>query len=327
MSFTFNASDGQGSGDPRFAGLLQKMFNRNIANEFLFESTNTLPTVIWFKCTDTIAQAFAELVANDILSAPVYDLNERFMGFVDMLQLTQFASSLCEEEKKPGTWTEEWFNQRSAFKMTTLTTLFTHFPPEFPPLFVREFASVWTAFEILLNSGAHRINVQGSFGDTLGIITQTSMIRFVSREMDLNIMNAPVSDMRPFTALISINSKARALSALKLMTQYRVSGIAVTNDEGELIDEISIRDLKGLSYGLPKFQLLWKTVADFMAASRDMGPHRYGWVYPYSTVGDVISLMATNGFHRVFVTVSKNNMKCIDVITQTDILKYLKYCF
>ena len=54
-----------------------------------------------------------------------------------------------------------------------------------------------------------------------------------------------------------------ALSAFKQMVQWNVSGLAVVDAKGQLIDNISVRELRGMGATAEQWQNLWLSVKDF----------------------------------------------------------------
>lgn len=51
----------------------------------------------------------------------------------------------------------------------------------------------------------------------------------------------PIWQLRPFTVVLSVNEKQRAIDAFRMMQDRDVSGLAVVDANGELSDCISVR--------------------------------------------------------------------------------------
>ena len=62
-----------------------------------------------------------------------------------------------------------------------------------------------------------------------------------------------------------------ALTAFKLMVTHNVSGLAVVNAAGELVDTISVRDLRGMGATAENWTNLWSSVVGQSRESKQKG--------------------------------------------------------
>lgn len=92
-----------------------------------------------------------------------------------------------------------------------------------------------------------RCPVEDSSGHICHIVTQSMLIDFLWRHIE--VLDAKrhmtVGEMQlPLAGMVSVKSTMRTLDALALMIEKGVSGLPIVNEEGALIDNISIRDLR-----------------------------------------------------------------------------------
>ncbi len=60
-------------------------------------------------------------------------------------------------------------------------------------------------------------------------------------------------------AILTINENARPLTAFRLMMEHGVCGLAVVDANGKLVDEISVRDMRGMGWDAASFWRLYGT--------------------------------------------------------------------
>ena len=300
--------------------------HRDSIRDFSWSTWNNLITL---NDTDTAETALKALSDNEILSAPVHT-DGLYWGFTDMFQLVSFIVQICPSwEAKPGVFSLEYFRKRREFRDTTIRQIALDWslPGEFPRD-IREDASVYQCFERMALSGNHRLAVTNFRGRVVGIVTQSMIIDYLAKNMSWfnQARNLPVFKFRPYISFVAtIRDTAKALDAFQLMVDRNVNGIAVVDANNRLIDMISTRDLRGMGPGGERFSFLWRSVRDFKAMVRRnfaLAP-RVPMVTRDSTFGEVISMMNDRKVHRVFVVDSLTDPKPIDLISQTDILRFL----
>eukprot|EP01126_Amoeba_proteus_P010368 TRINITY_DN1402_c0_g2_i2.p1 TRINITY_DN1402_c0_g2~~TRINITY_DN1402_c0_g2_i2.p1 ORF type:complete len:165 (+),score=23.02 TRINITY_DN1402_c0_g2_i2:356-850(+) len=123
----------------------------------------------------------------------------------------------------------------------------------------------------------------------------------------------------------AVHERTKAIVAFREMSLQNLNGIAVVDDSGVLVDNLSLRDLKGIHSDAKVFWRLWNTVKDFKAKMCQDFPSSIGLKPICVTTDDtlymVIERMALNHVHRVYVVDDLESMVPKRVITQTDVLE------
>jgi CBS domain-containing protein len=276
---------------------------------------------------DTIRKAINTLSRNKITSAPCFD-NGRFVGFCDMQQLVRYVSRLVTGKTAPD---GAWWN-RSRISTTTVRDLVCG--RQTNPILgeyatpISENASLYQAFEQMAREGQHRIAVEDINSTIVGVVCQSEIIDFLHTHMTSlgPGRNVLASAIRPYNFVTSINKDALAFRAFELMDQLPTSmnGIPVVDEYGVLCDVISSHDLRGILPGSPDFNSLWGTVENFKDQARfrfESVKYLPKTVKRSDTLETIINIMQENSVKRVFVVDDQN--RPLDVITQTDIFRYL----
>lgn len=279
------------------------------------------PTTV--SLSDRVEDAYTTLVDNDYLSAPVVDDFGTYHGFVDMMDLTSFAidavDSMTPREKR----TENFFRTSSRFRNAKVRDL-KHRPRriETHPDF-----SLHHAFENLARHDQHRIAVLDRSRNVVGVLTQSKVMEWINDHLVMLAWarDTPIWKIRPYSLLVSVRESEPAIDAFRLMEEKNISGVAVVNDRGELTDCISIKDLRGIGPS-ERFYKLFDSVDDFKDSIKDDyadAPWSAQYVLRTATLEQVIRKLVSEKIHRVFVVDNEADRRPIDVISQTDVLKYL----
>jgi len=136
-----------------------------------------------------------------------------------------------------------------------------------PVYSVNDEAELLKVLKIMVDSKAHRVMVQDQeTGKLNGLITQSRLLEFIETTLhSIRERDQTLSDLNlGFKEVASVNEKNMALTAFKQMTEKvkimapadskslffflagckRVSAVAVVNNEGTLVGNISVNDLK-----------------------------------------------------------------------------------
>lgn len=112
---------------------------------------------------------------------------------------------------------------------------------------------------------SHRVAILNAERKVTGLITQSMVISLLDQHLDrLGALASAhtVEEMCPglYDELRLVHETDMALSAFKLMVSNNVSGLAVVNAAGELVDTISVRDLRGMGATAENWTNLWSSV-------------------------------------------------------------------
>jgi len=129
----------------------------------------------------------------------------------------------------------------------------------------------------------------------------------------------------PFEPVASIKASAKSILAFRELVKLEKEGLAVVDDDGRLVDNLSARDLRGIHTDATVFWRLWSPVSEYKAKVRqefsDKTPTELLYALPTDTLYSIIEKMAKQHVHRVYVVDAPNSMKPIRVVTQTDVLR------
>ena len=128
--------------------------------------------------------------------------------------------------------------------------------------------------------------------------------------------------------IISIEADCLTIDALKLMSLHSVTSIAVVDNDGGIIGNISMTDIKFI-FQKQKFITLWSSCVNMITTiltqtgidncGRDRVPVFY--VSPESTLQSAIEKIVATKVHRVWIVTS--NQLPVGVVSIGDILKII----
>lgn len=275
---------------------------------------------------DTVFSAMGDLTENNILSMPVTDAYVGYRGFIDMLQLCSHVIEEVSDLTRGDLFTDDYWRAKTRIRNARLRTFI--WKNEQPPSIFAG-ASVFQAMESMALSDSHRLAVTNYSGDVTGVCTQSDMIKFLHMQIKTipDAASVQVHELRPYNWILTCRDTISARRAFEIMANKKVNGLAVVNVDGRLTDCLSVRDLRGIGPGTSQFSKLWDSVASFKAGVRsrysELEKKWGGYCLRTDTLEDVVRKMANLKIHRVFVVDSYSTMRPIDVITQTDVLKFV----
>lgn len=288
--------------------------------------------------SNTTLDAFRLLSDANILSAPVMDILGGYRGFVDMLMLVCHLANQFEGALLNNIDENRWKSLVGSAKYRQLkerwsTTLVSDLRDYHRAETLSKDNSILVAVEKMVRSrslGAHRLAIVDRFNGVLGLVTQSDLIEFLHNHLHLMPSGAvtPVTEIRPYSVLVTVTEDVPAIAAFQIMSKKQINGLAVVDDAtGKLVDCLSSRDLRGIGPGMMKFRFLFDSVGAFKRSVRlrfpDLEKKWGGFVTRDASLEDVINKMYHKKIHRVFVVDSPLNMVPVDVITQTDVIKFI----
>jgi len=281
--------------------------------------------------TDKIADVWKGLIKHNFLSVPVLQkTGKKYYGFVDLADIVAFFVEHFGD-KKLGETEDFWamVDAEQQFQKLTVNDVMKY--PlnkrnQFHPV-PRGF-SLWTAVELLAREeGLHRVPVIDSNWKLVNMITQSQLIRHLNEHID-DIADKKNKPLHLISSLqkpvISIHENEITMNAFKKMNELGLPAIAVVNNEGHLVGNISIRDLKGISGDARLFWRLYQTVKNFLHKIREEYQQQHGrprtvvTVTPEESLENAIKKLAEHNIHRVYMVNSEK--KPVGVCSLKDIL-------
>jgi len=260
-----------------------------------------------------VGEALQLLTKHNVLSLPVGDSSKKqYRGMVDVEDIVSLFLSTLNSEYSPEK--ADWkFNQvpiESAIN-------FSHSDVFLP---MDGETSVWHLIEVFTR-GIHRIPVLNHHGNVINIVSQSSVVKFLSKRRE--VLGPPgektLSQLRAVQEPVTIEKNIKTLEAFSLLHDRKVvDALAIVDENGRFCGSISNSSLRGLGYEL--FSRLQLPVSEFVEEQRRMPLDNY------CCKGDMklapaIHYMAKNGLHRLWIL--DDDRKPTGVVTLLDIMKAL----
>jgi len=283
-----------------------------------------------------LSQAFHILVKNNIYSAPVWNRTTgEYVGFLDLLDVITFIVNLFEIEERESKRRKsddpsldfdalmqrlERMDSQSVEKVTDLSA--TN-----PFHVVSEDDSLETVLQVFSSTGTHRIAVQDSlsaFPKLAYILTQSALIRWLADHLQLlgNVVNKTIKQLKlGLKIVISVSSEEAAIEAFKLMARHKITAVAIVSPEGQLLANLSAKDIKVVdTHSL--LGSLYKSTLQYVGAAHEMEPNIPApiiYCKATNTLGEIISRLAVLKRHRLYVV--DESKRPVGLITLGDIVR------
>jgi len=275
----------------------------------------------WIRDTNTVQEALSLLHKFHISAIPISDEGGNVKKSLDLLDLVAYLVTLTPKPQcegfPPEEFSEEILQNYLSRQVKTLgdislRNLLTCVPAN---------KKLRRSIRYLSRKDIHRIYLKEE-EILLGVLTQSMIVKFLHeyRSKFADIMNKKVRELWPErTETVVIHQSKPVIDAFKVISKAKVSGVAVVNDSGELVGNISASDLKFTSFydTARMFNELNGCVQDFMSSrmTENLLPIV---VTGEDSLGTVIQKCVENQVHRTYVV--DNQMRPIHVVSLSDIL-------
>jgi len=260
--------------------------------------------------------------------------DHKYYGFVDLLDLVQFTSEMFSTQITTQQDVNDLFDKEGFWKETTVRQLIrSPLSKGFVADTIKQGYSLSYAFEYMARTGTHRVLIVDDNQRVVNLITQSMFIQFFHNHVDQlgEVAQCKVTEIltrTPITLLLSLKESEPAINGFDILAKQRVSGLAVVDEKnGHLVDNLSIRDLRGIGTDGASFWRLYDTVKNYKKKCRELFPDQTSKaviaVVEDDSLAEVLKLMVSNLVHRVFVIASKDNPVPKNVITLTTVLRFL----
>jgi len=298
--------------------------------------------------------AFKRLVDNRILSAPVLDVrSHKYCGFLDVRDMVSFVVTISdfEEAKKQeedehkklqsqmlsDTTPRHDFFVRSMAKHQRVDQATMYQDPKegfsckylaarnkFVP--VKSTDSLFKVAELLANPKVHRVPVLNEENQLVDIISQSTMLKYIQKhvqdlEPGMSVTLEQLGMARKPVA--TVKSTDTALEVFRVLSMTGRSGLAIVDEDGALVANISASDMK-LFIANPSFSLLQTPIIEYLNIIRRQKLKEtvpVVIVKQHHTLAKVIRKLVATGMHRVFVVDDEH--KPIGVVSLTDIMQHV----
>lgn len=297
------------------------------------ETDDRTGKTVFVRDDETLTNLFKTFMDQGFSGCPVLDVNDNYMGFIDILDITAYTVRLFRETRAPGKAAfETFFSKSRRFKNTRVSDfqLMYRLGKKAPPT-VLDMSSLLSVWETMVHNNARRVPILDNQGYLCGIITNSMMISTISQNLDL-MPQLKALKVREFTSSLQFwvdkcTTTDLAVTAFETMVDSDHSGLPVVDSRGVLVDNLSIRDLREIGKDATRFSTLWDNVQDFKADVRKRFPSQTPWspivVKESDSMFDVITKMDDGNIHRVFVVDDFDQPRPLYVISQLDVLRVL----
>uniref|UniRef100_A0A6B2LDC7 CBS domain-containing protein n=1 Tax=Arcella intermedia TaxID=1963864 RepID=A0A6B2LDC7_9EUKA len=271
------------------------------------------------------------MVDHNVLSLPVLNQKGKYYGIIEMFDLVEYVTALFSDLGAMKLIDlEKLLNSEKTFVSATVRDVLKRpLSSRNPFRPINRGFSLFTAWEILGLGGVNRIPITNENGEICDIITQSMLVDFLWQNIEKigAVAETKISDFKGAESeeVSSIPPTTKAINAFREMVRTEKAGLAVVDENGKLLDNMSVRDLRGIHTDAQVFWRLWSPVNEYKEMARkefpDKTPAALVFVLPTDSLFTVVEKMAKLHIHRIYVVDSAESLTPLRVITQTDLLK------
>jgi len=278
--------------------------------------------MVFLKESDTIKNALSLFAKQRISSAPVMNEAGIAQGAIDMLDLLYYATdklnmTLKGSPKPDERQVEEFFNRQiKSLQGYSSRNPFVVLSPK---------KTMKKSFRSLGFPGIHRIFI-GEESKIKGVLSQSKAVELIwkFRNEVSDVLKFTVRELWPEARQTkSIGSNDTLLAAFEKIRLDRVTGLAVLNQHGVLVGNISASDLKYASWNLnaAKFlDYLKSPISEFLQKKGEMGAFNLEPVVAKldDHLESVVKKFVETKVHRIYII--DEFKKPLQVISLTDVI-------
>jgi len=281
---------------------------------------------------DTVLTVLQKMKSKNISSLPVRDkATRKFVGIIDVLDIVTFC---CTKYATINTNAWESYQQMESFAKTKCSYIL-NISGRNDWRVMSENRPLADLITILSTPHIHRVGIIDKNHDIVGLVSQSKIIQFFWRhreQLDTNIQAILSSKVELWVhvhnqQLLTISQDAMVYDAFQIIWEQEVSGLAVVDNEGRLVANISASDIKRCRFYPIIGQMIKDLYQPISAFLRIPQPgedlkkkhHVPYYVHRHDPMEKVFEMIVSLGVHRLFVVDSK--MKPVAVISLSDLLK------
>jgi len=291
---------------------------KNVTVRELVLATHTKALII-LEPIVTLRKAIEILANNKIISAPVVDPKTHvFHGMIDYLDIMNFIVS--HWRKYSRTFSSEFFPSSEFFDLP-ITEVLNYSKMDFP-VAIGDNASLEDLIHLFVStrpSGrVHRVAVLQGVTTLWTVVSQSDLIKFLTKHLNLlKDGNKSVGGLGlPHTVIVA-KAEDPACQVLEVMTDHLISGLALIDEKGHLVGQLSASDMRGLQPNSVDYFLM-----NAKQFSRSASVPKYVIsCRNESLLKDVLKEFTTHRLHRIYVVTKEDYVT--GIITLTDIIRYI----
>jgi CBS domain-containing protein len=260
-------------------------------------------------------QSVLELLSkHDIRSLPVVDTTngDKLLGVVDMVDIVTFVVRFAEEclSLPAAKRNFEWFTQQLDQTGQDISQIagLSHKNPYIP---VQSGTSIFDIIQIMVSCGVQRVPVINPQNHLENFVTQSAFVEFFAKHLNSfgELGECTLSELgfKP-KQVHAVKENATAIESFKLMSTHKITGVPVVDLEGEIITNISSKELRHIltdPHFFDKLQLPTERFVSDLKSKTFL--HKSETMYPkicchfsdkFSTV---LNKLAATKIHRIYV--------------------------
>jgi len=267
---------------------------------------------------DSVESVMELMKKNKISSLPIKKsvprADNQIIGIIDLLDIVTYAYTKFAKVSLLAQESYEQMEQFNAKRVGDLLNIsgrnYFHTIQYSKPL--SDLLSLFT------NPNIHRVSVINEQNDIVGFITQSKILRFLHSQQGkldssvTKLLQTKVKDCMPITLVVSVNMNCFMIEAYRLIWDNAVTGVAVVDDEGKLVGNVSASDLKRVHL-IPVGELvhdLYQPIKNFLHIRTNVKEKVALANFPNpapklvtgdETIGKVLDIVMENNIHRVYI--------------------------
>jgi len=269
--------------------------------------------LVTFKPNDTVEEALKKLATFAISGAPVFDQNEqKVLGYISVLDLVVWVVrtfAVSKGDRKDYDWSK--LDQQ--FKMPISEILEYGLDPFWP---VPQDSTLRSLINSYFKWRIHRCPVAEK-GKVVGHVSQSDVIRFLANNPKSleGVLSKKLTDLGLDEGPVTCVLKGKSLiEAFNVMMETKFTGLAIIDEQGRQVQNISASDLKGVTK-----ESFWKLEMPIENIIKEEKKLPVLTCSPKSTLDEVVKKLADCRVHRIYVVDNQNKPR--NVITLTSIMK------
>jgi CBS domain-containing protein len=283
--------------------------------------------------------AFSKLLHAGVLAAPLYDEEaKKYIGFLDTRDLVSMALVVFDKAKDKDDdvlLKEIWQHATHAKSGLTLPYLASRNPF----VSVEKGSSLLVLVKLLLSlrgTRVRRIAVVDASQKVVNVVSQMALVQFVAKQLNIvdeSLDKVVLPELKQTIAAtgcasrpaITVDESASAYDAFHKLVSAAVGGLAVVNGQGQIVGNLSARDIKNF-IKKPRASLLRMPVKQFIAELRNESIDIRVPVFQLTDATPVrraVFLFAGSRVHRLYIVDNEQSFRPVGVFALSDAIKAL----
>ncbi len=283
-------------------------------------------------CSDEFSFLLAQtLISNKILSLPVYNKSKkRYSGLIDVADIVAFIVKHFSEDILKRDNVEQFLSAQDRFTSHPVSAVCNESQrnPWYP---VDKSAPFSRLVDTCCRNNIHRVPLLDHDGEFYTLVSQTDVIAFIAHQIHSPLLQGLAhtslkeGEIGTFGKVHSVHENDPAIVAFQLITEQRVSGVAVVDDAGRLLSNISASDLRLIQHHGASLSALFQSAGDFVRACKEGSAVRAACkdsvlaVGTKATYAEALLALDSSRAHRLYVT--DEERKLVGVVSQIDLIR------